>query len=150
MREVRFAHLDAATASDLIQRPTPDFPEGTLPAAVAEQIMERTGNQPFLVQLYAQLFVELLNDAGRVQASPEDLEQVEQEVLEQARNYFLNTWQRGPEPAQAALAALARGETPKIDRIARRWLARRALIHEDGGLTIPVLGRFLIEEELAD
>ena len=148
VRELRFAHLDPDTARDLIERPTPDFPEGTIPEAVAERIVERTGAQPFLVQLYAQLLVETLNDAGRRQAAFEDLEGVERDVLDQAGYYFRNTWQRAPEAAQEVLAALARGESPAIGREPRRWLQRRALIDESGRLTIPVLGRFLIEEEL--
>ncbi len=149
VREVRFGHLDAADARDLVQRPTPEFPAGTLPGAVAERIVERTGGQPYLVQLYAQLAVELLNDEDRRQATLEDLERVEAQVLEEAGYYFRNSWQRGPDSARAVLAALARGEAPDLGGPARRWLRRRELIDEEGRLTIPVLGRFLIEAELA-
>lgn len=38
---------------------------------------------------------------------------------------------------------------PEIDGPARRWLLRQELIDDQGWLTIPVLGRFLIEAELA-
>ncbi len=149
VREVRFGHLDAATARDLVRKPTSDFPGETLPEDVAARIVERTGGQPYLVQLYAQLAVELLNDEDRRRATLEDLETVEGQVLEEAGYYFRNSWQRGPDSAREALAALARGATPELDRPARRWLRRRELIDEEGRLTIPVLGRFLIEAELA-
>ncbi len=117
----------------------------TIPAAIAK----RAGAQPYLVQLYAQLLVELLNATDRRRADLEDLEGVERDVLDQAGYYFRNTWQRAPETARDVLAALARDESPEVGREARRWLRRRALIDDAGQLTIPVLGRFLIEEELA-
>ncbi len=148
VREVRFGHLDAAVARELVQRPTSEFPAETMPDAVAARIVERTGGQPFLVQLYAQLLVELLNDEDRRRATLDDLERGEQEVLEQAGYYFRNSWQRGPDSVREALAALARGEVPELGRSARRWLRRRELIDDQDRLTIPVLGRFLIETEL--
>ena len=146
VREVRIGHLDSETARELVRRPIPDFPDDALPDVVADRIVERTGGQPFLVQLYAQLLVEALNAQEREQATLDDLETVESEVLEQATYYFRNTWQRAPGPAQSALAALARGETPVLERDARRWLSRRCLIDDESRLTIPVLGRFLVEE----
>ncbi|MCP4662218.1 MAG: ATP-binding protein, partial [bacterium] len=148
VREVRIGHLDPATARDLVRRPIPEFPADAVPEAVAERIVERTGAQPFLVQLYAQLLVETLNAQERTQATLDDLEAIELEVLEQATYYFRNTWQRAPDPARSDLAALARGTTPGLERESRRWLGRRCLIDDQGRLTIPVLGRFLIEEEL--
>jgi hypothetical protein len=51
-----------------------------------------------------------------------------------------------PGPARAVLDALARGETVALEQIdgpVRRWLRRRWLVTEDGGLGIPMLGRFL-------
>ena len=149
VREVRFGHLETAVARDLVRRPTPAFPAETLPEEVAARVVERTGGQPYLVQLYAQLAVELLNDENRRSATLYDLEAVENQVLEEAGYYFRNSWQRGPDSAREALAALARGATPEFDGPARRWLRRRELIDEEGRLTIPVLGRFLIEAELA-
>jgi hypothetical protein len=149
VREVRIGHLDPETARELVRRPSDDFPEDALPDAVAERIVERTGAQPYLVQLYAQLLVEALNAQERERATVDDVEAVEVEVLEQGTYYFRNTWQRAPGPARSALAALARGEVPAIASEARRWLERRCLIDGEGRLTIPVLGRFLVEEELA-
>jgi len=149
VREVRIGHLDPGTALDLVRRPIPEFPADAVPAAVAERIVERTGAQPYLVQLYAQLLVEALNARERTQATLDDLEAIELEVLEQATYYFRNTWQRAPAPARSDLAALARGTAPGLERESRRWLVRRCLIDDQGRLTIPVLGRFLIEEELA-
>jgi hypothetical protein len=148
VREVRFGHLDAAIARELVRRPTREFPDETMPDEVAAHIVERTGGQPYLVQLYAQLEVELLNDEDRRCATLDDLARVEEQVLEVAGYYFRNSWQRGPDSVREALAALARGEAPEIDSSARRWLRRRELIDDQDRLTIPVLGRFLIEAEL--
>ncbi len=149
VRELRIGHLDPPTARDLVRRPSPEFPDDALPAAVAQRIVERSGGQPFLVQLYAQVLVEALNAAERSSAAVEDLPAAEAEVLEQATYYFRNTWQRAPEAARRVLASLARGESPAVGAEARRWLRRRCLIDPDDRLTIPVLGRFLVEEELA-
>ena len=80
----------------------------------------------------------------------DDFEAAEKRVLESASYYFNNRWRAAPDEAQAALAALARGETvSELGRDARRWLQHRALIDGELRLRIPVLGRFLIEEELA-
>lgn len=105
VREVRFGHLEAEVARELVQKPTADFPQETMPGEAASRIVERTGSQPYLVQLYAQLQVELLNDEDRRRGTLEDIEQVEEEVLQQAAYYFRNCWQRGPDSAREALAA---------------------------------------------
>lgn len=154
VRQIRFGHLEPSESFDLVRSPTPEFPDDAIPEDVARQIVERTGSQPFLVQLYAQIIVERLNDAQRLndaptQATLDDLEPTEEEALEQGHYYFSNTWQRAPKGAQDMLAALARGEAPPLERSAVRWLQRRHLIDDDHRLTIPALGRFLIDEELA-
>ena len=70
VREVRIGHLDPETARELVRRPSDDFPEDALPDAVAERIVERTGAQPYLVQLYAQLLVDSSVWAHRLVSSP--------------------------------------------------------------------------------
>ena len=49
VREVRFGHLEAEVARELVQRPISDFPQETMPNDVAVQIVERTGGRPYLV-----------------------------------------------------------------------------------------------------
>ncbi len=84
-----------------------------------------------LVQLYAQLAVELLNAEDRRQANLDNLERVEAQVHDEA--YFRNSWQHGLDSARTVLAALARGEAPDLGGPARRWLRRRELINEGAG-----------------
>lgn len=149
VRELRLEHLDPETALDLIRHPTSEFPPEAMPEDVAKIIAERTDGQPFLVQLYAHEWVELLNEEERNRAEVGDLDTIEKRVLESATNYFRNRWTKAPPAAQHALATLARGETlTELERAARRWLQHRALIDEDLRLRIPVFGRFLVEEEL--
>ncbi|MCG8458913.1 MAG: ATP-binding protein [Holophagales bacterium] len=150
VREVRLGHLEPESARELVRRPIPDFPDGAIPEAVADRLVQRTGSQPFLVQLYAQILVSSLNDAGRKQAELADLEAVEEEVLTQVGSYFRDIWNRAPEASRHLLEALSRAQDPDAvgGKKARRWLERRGLIDAEGHLTIPVFGRFLLEEVL--
>ena len=148
VREVRLGHLAPEVAVELVRRPIPSFPEDAIPEPVARRLVERTGAQPFLVQLFAQLLVSLLNDEKRKSATLADLEKAEEQALGQVGSYFRDLWNRAPPPAKEVLASLARGGQPEISKPARRWLDRRCLIDAEGRLTIPVLGRFLDEEVL--
>jgi tetratricopeptide (TPR) repeat protein len=148
LREIRLGHLDAVTARDLIQRPIPEFPEDAIPTTVADDVIRRTGGQPYLLQLYAYHLILLLNDTNRRQARCSDIEHVEEEVLSEATYYFSNTWLRAPSAAREMLLALAVGADPMKDRKAVRWLRRRSLLSKKGDLAIPVLGRWIREEEL--
>lgn len=148
-RMVRLGHLAPETAFDLVRRPIPEFPPEAFPEPVAHRLVKRTGSQPFLVQLYAQLLVSRLNDTGRREANLEDLEPVEGKVMEESGSYFRDLWNRAPAEVQAVLGRLAHGENAgDLPRTARRWLERRCLLDPSDQLSIPVFGRFLREEIL--
>jgi hypothetical protein len=146
-REVRIGHLEASTTIGLLRKPIPEFPDEVVPEDVARAIFERTGGQPYLVQLYGSILISRLNSVNRRQANPKDVPAVEEEVLQQATYYFRNTYQMAPGPAKAALLDLAFDRTPEIDAPTRRWLLRRLLLTEDNRLHVPVLGAWLCGEE---
>ena len=145
-REIHLDHLDEPTSVALLTKPAEVFPDGAISAEVARAIFERTGGQPFLLQLYGSLLVDRLNDEERESATLEDLEDVEADVLEQAKSYFGFTWNATPPAARVALEQLAEGApSPDIDRESRRWLKRRGLVDGEDGLRVPVLGRWIRE-----
>lgn len=146
VRELRIGHLERNVSLDLLCRPIPDFPEQAVPREVARAIYERTGGQPYLLQLYGALLINLLNQEARTNATVDDVESVEREALSQGRYYFGNTYRDAPEDARMALEALARGAPVAIQGATRRWLERRCLIDGSGALQIPVLGEFINEE----
>lgn len=150
VRELSIGHLDEATSVDLLTRPIPEFPATAIPEAVAKSIYLRTGGQPYLVQLFGALLVHRLNEASRRVAELEDVPQVELQALSEGRYYFGNTFQDAPAEARAAMAALARGESPVMAQATRRWLERRWLIKEGQGLAIPALGAFIQDEGLEE
>jgi predicted nucleic acid-binding Zn ribbon protein len=132
-----------------LTRPIPVFPAEAIPLGVAESICRRTGGQPDLVQLYGSLLVSRLNETQYRTAELADLE---------ARRCAAH-WSKAPiisaictapppKPAREALQVLAQGETTSPDSRTRRWLERRRLIDAQGQLNIPVLGRWIVEEEL--
>jgi hypothetical protein len=116
--------------------------------AVAEAIWGQCRGQPFLTQLYGTLWVNRLNETGQRTAGLEALEAVEQQVLQQGRYYFNDLHAKAAPAARTALEALAAGQTPVLEPPTRRWLERRLLLDAHGGLTIPVLGRWIREEVL--
>jgi hypothetical protein len=148
VREIRIGHLDQDVACGLLTQPAPEFPLGAIPPDVARAIFDRTGGQPYLLQLYGSILVSRLNDRKRRLATREDLPAVEDQVLTQARAYFSYTIKAAPAAARTVIEALARGETPNIDEHTRRWLERRCLITPEGQLRIPVLGAWVREEVL--
>jgi hypothetical protein len=146
LRQIRVGHLDQATALDLLMRPLPDFPVDAVPAAVAERIFERTGGQPYLLQLYGSLLVARLNQEHRPTSHVDDVAVVEEEAMSQGTYYFRHTYEVAPPDARHALEELASGRSPAMPIDARRWLMRRGLVTEDGSLAIPVLGAFMRDE----
>lgn len=143
LRLIHIGYLDADAALGLLTRPVPDFPEDAIPPAVARAIVTRCGGQPYLVQLYGSLLVDRLNDEKRRVASLEDIEPVEEEVLEQAGNYFTNVWSDLPPAARAGLQALSAGGQAEFDRSSRRWLSRRLVLSETNEFLVPVFGRWV-------
>jgi hypothetical protein len=149
LRELRVEHLDRPTSLDLLTRPVPEFPPQAIPLRVAESIFERTGGQPFLLQLYGSKLLSRLNDERRHETTAADVAAVEKQVLSggEAVSYFRNTYQAAPEPARETMVKLAFGQNPgEIERRARRWLRRRCLISDTDDPRIPVLYEWIKEE----
>lgn len=146
LRELHVGHLEKDRALELLMRPVSDFPPAAVPFDVAEAVFERTGGQPFLLQLYGFILVSRLNEVRRHQASMGDLVQIDDEILTMGRPYFANTVQSAPDEVRRALVALANERNVKFDTSVRLWLRRRSLIGEEGRLCIPILGRWIREE----
>jgi len=151
LRQLAIGHLTRPVVLDLLTRPSPAFPTDAIPNGVAEAVWARTLGQPYLTQLFGQLIVAHLNAAGRRQAEVEDCAVVEPQLLDQAGSPYLSyIVQAAPEPVRRALESLARGEPldlDALDRPTRRYLRRRSLVTETGGLGIPVLGAYLERED---
>jgi serine/threonine protein kinase len=146
VRELRVGHLDEATGIDLLSRPIPEFPPAVVSEEVAARIYMRTGGQPYLLQLFGNKLVELLNRTQRPAAVVADVETVEEEALMHGRYYFANTFNDSPPDAKSVMEQLASGLPTEISRDTRRWLSRRCLLDDDDQLRIPVLARFIREE----
>jgi serine/threonine protein kinase len=146
VRELRIGHLDEATSIGLLSRPIPEFPAAAVPEEVATRIYMRTGGQPYLLQLFGNKLVDLLNQAQRSAAVVPDVETIEEEALMHGRYYFANTSDDAPTDAKSVMEHLARGAPTEISRETRRWLSRRCLLDDNDHLRIPVLARFIREE----
>lgn len=146
VRELRIGHLDEATSIDLLSRPIPDFPADAVPNEVAERIFKRTDGQPYLLQLFGNKLVELLNRTERSAAVLADVETVEEDALVQGRYYFANTFDDSPPDAKNVMQQLARGAPAEIGPETRRWLLRRYLLNDNDQLRVPILARFIREE----
>ncbi|MBU1665201.1 MAG: ATP-binding protein, partial [Gammaproteobacteria bacterium] len=145
LREIRIGYLDAPTCVGLLTRPVEKFPADAVPEEVARAVVARTGGQPFLVQLYGSLLVDRLNEAKRKTATLDDVEPVEQEVLDQASNYFRNLWGDLPPAAHPVLRALDAGQSARADAATQHWLRRRLIVSEEGVLLVPVFARWVRE-----
>ena len=150
VQELQIGFLDQATSLALLKKPIPEFPDEAISHAVAEAIFERVNGQPYLLQLYAYLLVNDLNDANRTQANLEDVPQIEKKVLKQARNYFENIYKSTPKPVQTILEQLAFEQAPAIDLPSRRWLKRRYLLNEQEKIAIPVFNAWIHRQFEAD
>ncbi len=146
VREIRVGHLDRSTAIDLLRHPLADFPAEAVPRMVADRIFERTGGQPYLLQLYGSLLITHLNEQGRRQASLEDIPKVEEEAMSQGAYYFRHTYESAPAEPRRALEELAAGRRASMAPAVQRWLSRRGLVDHEGALCIPVLGTFMRDE----
>jgi len=143
VQELQIGFLDKETSLNLLKKPIDKFPDDAISHAIAETIFERVNGQPYLLQLYAYLLVNELNDANRSQANIEDVAYIEKLVLSQAKYYFDSIFTSAPKPVQTILEALALGQTPAIDLPSRRWLKRRYLLNEQQKIAIPVLGAWI-------
>jgi hypothetical protein len=144
--EMWLDHLGERDGIALLTRPTREFPSEAIPAAVAREIFERTGGQPFLLQAYGSNLVNKLNHERRMRARKSDVEQVEARVLELHRTYFANVLDDSPPDVRRALADLAENKPVRLDARTRRELRNRRLVTSDDRLRIPVLGTWIREE----
>lgn len=148
LREIKIGYFDHATATGLLTKPMPEFPDGTISQAVADEVFARSKGQPFLTQAYGHGLVNILNEEKRKQATLLDLEQVEPEILQECTYYFRSIWQEVPPASQAVLEALAQGQHAPMDTPTRLWLRRRMVITDDELLAIPLFGRWIREKDL--
>lgn len=148
LREIKIGYFDHATATGLLTKPMPEFPDGTISQTVADEVFARSKGQPFLTQAYGHGLVNILNEEKRKQATLLDLEQVEPEILQECTYYFRSIWQEVPPAGQAVLEALAHGQPAHMDTPTRLWLRRRMVMTEDELLAIPLFGRWIREKDL--
>uniref|UniRef100_Q023L6 Serine/threonine protein kinase n=1 Tax=Solibacter usitatus (strain Ellin6076) TaxID=234267 RepID=Q023L6_SOLUE len=146
VREIRVGHLDGENAIDLLRHPLPGFPEDAVPEPVAARVFERTGGQPYLLQLYGSLLITRLNEQQRRCAEVEDVAKIEEEAMSQGAYYFRHTYESAPEEPRRALEELAAGRRAAMSPGVQRWLSRRGLVDHAGTLCIPVLGTFMRDE----
>jgi len=146
VRELRVGHLDRITGVNLLTQPTIEFPSNAIPRAVAEDICDRTGCQPYLLQLFGSLLISRLNDLKRSVACLEDVSAVQAEVLIQASGYFSQLYLEAPPDLKVALESFAGGRLPQLENSTRRWLRRRNLLGEGDHLAVPVLGTYVRSE----
>lgn len=142
VREVALDLLDRTTSCELLCRPRSDFPADVIPHSVAEEIFERTGGQPFLLQVFGAELIALLNRDARPQACIADIEHAEEKILT-AWPYFRDTYCTAPTECQEVLRALAHGVPATLSISARRWLKRRCLVTAEDKLRIPILGHWI-------
>ena len=149
-RELRLGPLAREVAIGLLRQPIPvseGFPDDAVPQEVAEAIVDRTGGQPYLTQLYGFWLVEELNKTKRRRAELQDVETVDQIVFEQAAPFFRDSLNpRGATFAvRPVIEQIVAGRTPELTGNQSRFLLRRGLITTEGTLAFPILGRWLNE-----
>jgi hypothetical protein len=149
-QELRLGPLERETAINLLRQPIPSseiFPEDTVPRDVAEAIVELTGGQPYLTQLYGFWLVEELNLKKCKQAMMSDVETVSEKVCDQAGTFFRDCIQpRGATfEVRPIMEQIVAGETPELTASQTRFLIRRGLITAEGELAFPILAKWLNE-----
>jgi hypothetical protein len=152
-RELRLGPLERDVAIDLLRQPISEsegFPSDAVPLEVAEAIVDRTGGQPFLTQLYGFWLVEELNRKKRRIATLADVESVDETVFEQAAPFFRDSLQpRGAKfDVRSIIEQIVAGKPADLKPPEQRFLIRRGLITPNGTLAFPILARWL--DEYAD
>lgn len=146
VRELHIEYLDRSSTLDLLMKPIEAFPVDAIPREVAEKVFDRTGGQPFLVQLYGSQLVNWINRKERSSSTIDDVDIVEKKILSEASPYFKHTFDSISEEGRDVLKALALGQSVRIDPPLRRNLRRRLLIDEQEHLAIPVLGAWICDK----
>lgn len=141
--ELRVEHLDEPTTVGLLTRPSDDFPPGTIPTDVAEEVFRRTDGQPYLVQLYGQLLVLHLDATKRRAATLADVDAIQDEVYSTGATWFRFTFSDCTPERQALLRRLADGEPAPLAIADQRWLQRRGVVTPDGRVRVPVFATWI-------
>ncbi len=118
-RELRLGPLAREVAIGRLRQPIPvskGFSSDAVPLEVAEAIVDRTGGQPYLTQLYGFWLVEELNQTKRRRAELQDVEAVDQIVFEQAAPFFRDSLNpRGATFAvRPVIEQIVAGSTPEL------------------------------------
>lgn len=150
VQEFRLGPLERQVAVDLLRQPIPaseGFPADTVPAEVAKAIVDRTGGQPYLTQLFGFWLVEELNRQKRRRAELADVEAIDDIVCDKAGSFFRDCLQpRGARfDVRVAIEQIVAGRTPELTGNQTRFLIGRGLITADGRLAFPILARWLNE-----
>jgi len=148
--ELRLGPLARDVAIGLLRQPIPveeGFPDDAIPLTVAEAIVDRTGGQPYLTQLYGFWLVEELNKTKRRQAVLNDVETVDLIVFEQAGPFFRDSLNpRGATYAvKPVIEQIIAGKKTDLTPTQTRFLIRRGLLTSAGSLAFPILERWLNE-----
>ncbi|MFT4555161.1 MAG: hypothetical protein ACI93T_003734 [Porticoccaceae bacterium] len=149
-QELRLGPLERETAIDLLRQPIPPsegFPADTVPREVAEAIVDLTGRQPYLTQLYGFWLVEELNAEKRKQATFDDVKSVSEKACDLAGGFIRESIHpRGAtfevRPIMEQIVAV---ETPKLTPAQKRFLIRRGLMTNEETLAFPILAKWLNE-----
>ncbi len=150
VQELRLGALERDIAIDLLRQPIPvseGFPEDAVPADVAEAIVDRTGGQPYLTQLYGFWLVEELNRQKRRRAELADVESIDTIVCDKAGAFFRECLEpRGARfDVRPVIEQIVADQAPELTGAQSRFLVRRGLITADGKLAFPILARWLNE-----
>jgi hypothetical protein len=105
-RTIRVSYLGEDEARQLITKPVPDFAIQFGPGTV-ERILEVTRCQPYLVQAVCFELVNVLNVAGRREATVEDVTEAVGLALESTHLYLAEMWRQLGEQQQRLLKCLA-------------------------------------------
>jgi hypothetical protein len=141
-RQIKLPFLDEPTSIGLLTQPDPGFPADAIPAEVAQEVFERTGGQPFLLQAFGSLLVSRLNDTDRRTAMITDIAAVEGRAIEWAEPYFRDMYKSAPAAAREALDHLSQGPAD-VSPAAHRWLTRRYLLTPGDRLAVPLFGAWI-------
>ena len=102
-RQIKLPFLNLPDSVGLLTQPSPEFPRGSIPEEAAHKVYERTGGQPFLLQVYGSLLVSRLNDEKRKVATIDDVSAIELRAIEWAEPYFRDAFRYAPATVREAL-----------------------------------------------
>jgi DNA polymerase III delta prime subunit len=145
VRRVRVSFLTREEVIPLLTEPIPEFDMTYAPGAM-EAILNAVNGQPFLTQAVAFELVHCLNEKGRREATPDDVEEAIRRALVSAGEYFANVWSDAGKKGQAVLRAIVRGETPPYFPTAQVWLREHDVLNGAGEFAVPMVKRWVMEK----